>query len=90
MVFDPPARVLARAAFARRIASRGVVLDRRTRLLYDARRLYINGAAVESPAGGATALKNLANQRRLSAAACAALGEGVLAMVHDWFLAPGA
>ncbi|MEP7184179.1 MAG: cupin domain-containing protein [Betaproteobacteria bacterium] len=71
--FDPPAAPLSRAAFLARAARCGVRLDRRTQLLYDDRHLFVNGAALPWPAGGAAALKRLANERRLDVRAVAAL-----------------
>ena len=84
VVFDPPARALSRAAFERRLRSKGVALDRRTALLYDDERFYINGEAVP-PRPGRAAVRKLANERRLSARACAALPDATLALLHDWY-----
>ena len=93
VVFDPPHPVSSQAAFAKRIRSKGVVLDRRTQLLYDDERLYVNGAEAGFPPQGAQSLRELANARRLSARACAALSGDTLALLHDWyrngFLTPG-
>ena len=93
VVFVPPAVRLPRAAFARRIARSGVRLDRRTHLLYDERRLYINGVESATPAGTIARLRRLANQRRLSPRECAAATSDTLALLHDWyrdgFLVPG-
>jgi 50S ribosomal protein L16 3-hydroxylase len=93
VVFDPPRPRWSRAAFARRIRSKGVVLDRRTLLLYDDERLYMNGREASLPALGAQSLRELANARRLSARACAMLADDTLALLHDWygdgFIIPG-
>lgn len=90
--FDPPRPPLSRAAFARRIASHGIALDRRTQLLYDDDTLYANGEPCAWPAEGRSALSRLANSRALGASECAALPHPALALVHDWyrhgFLAP--
>ncbi len=83
--FDPPQRPLPRAAFARAAARRGVRLDRRTQLLYDDRQLYVNGSALEWPASGAAALRRLANERVLPAAAVPALPPACLALLHQWY-----
>jgi 50S ribosomal protein L16 3-hydroxylase len=93
VVFDPPQPRASRAVFARRIRSKGLALDRRTQLLYDDERLYVNGAEASLPAQDAQALRELANGRRLSAHACAALADDTLTLLHDWysdgFLTPG-
>ncbi len=83
--FTPPARPGTRAAFARRAARRGVALDIRTQLLYDAGRFYINGAQCAAPRGGAVALRKLADRRALDAKACAALAPATLDLLHGWY-----
>lgn len=85
VVFDPPQRPWSRAVFARRVRSKGLVLDRRTRLLYDDQRLYMNGVEASLPSPGAQSLRELANARRLSARACAALAGDTLALLHEWY-----
>jgi len=49
---EPPARPLGATAFARRIAGRagGVRLDRRSRMLYDADNVYLNGSIIAGSA----------------------------------------
>jgi 50S ribosomal protein L16 3-hydroxylase len=92
VVFEPPETPLSRSAFRSRIATRGVVLDPRTRLLYDERRLYVNGLACTLDASS-SALRTLADLRGLSGVQCAALGATALDRLHDWYrdgyLAPG-
>jgi len=85
VVFDPPKHALSRAAFARRIANNGVELDRRTLLLYDEGRFYVNGMEVAVAKGSVRTLRILANQRRLSARACARLADGTLQLLHEWY-----
>ena len=85
VVFDLPSQQLSRAAFARRIAGHGVALDRRTQLLYDDERFYINGAEASVPARNVALLRKFANSRRLSARACAKLPDATLALLHDWY-----
>lgn len=62
--FAPPARPLSRRRFAMAAARRGLRLDARTQLLYDARWLFINGAVIARPGGGASMIERLANSRR--------------------------
>jgi 50S ribosomal protein L16 3-hydroxylase len=64
--FDPPKAPLSRRTFRARVAKRGVRLDLRTQLLYDAAHVFINGAAVRWPAAGAAPLRRLANARALA------------------------
>jgi len=73
-----------RAAFARRIARVGVALDRRTQLLYDDARCYMNGEDAPMPASAATALAQLADRRALAAEACVALSPETIDLLYDW------
>ncbi|HEV2220478.1 MAG TPA: cupin domain-containing protein, partial [Casimicrobiaceae bacterium] len=83
VVFTAPPP-LSRSVFERRIARDGVALDRRSQLLYDNVRLYMNGEDVARPRAGAAALKRLADERRLAARDCAALPASTIALLHDW------
>jgi 50S ribosomal protein L16 3-hydroxylase len=83
--FEPPARPLARAAFARRAAARGLRLNPRTQLLYDDRYLYVNGTALPWPAEGAALLARIANGRALTAADARSLPAQVMTMLHGWY-----
>jgi 50S ribosomal protein L16 3-hydroxylase len=74
-----------RARFAQRIARNGVRLDRRTRLLYDATRCYVNGEDAPLPAQGADALRALADARSLPATTCRSLSPDVVDILHDWY-----
>jgi 50S ribosomal protein L16 3-hydroxylase len=67
VTFALPQPPLGRRVFAARAARRGVRLDSRTQLLYDARNLFINGDAMGRPARGWAALRRLANARQLPA-----------------------
>ena len=72
------------AAFARRIARVGVRLDRRTQLLYDDARYYLNGDDAPLPAAGRSALRMLADRRELAPDRCATLDHTTLRLLHDW------
>jgi 50S ribosomal protein L16 3-hydroxylase len=83
--FERPPAPMSRPAFAARAAKRGIRLDLRTQLLYDARHLYINGMACDWPVAGAHALRRLANARSLGAGAAAALPAAAMALSYDWY-----
>lgn len=80
--FDPPQRALSLAAFARRAARAGVVLDARSQLLFHGRAFFINGECIEVAPAQARALRMLADQRTLPAEE---LAEDLLALLHDWY-----
>jgi 50S ribosomal protein L16 3-hydroxylase len=68
--FDAPADGLSPARFEAAAARQGLVLDRRTRIAWRGASVYVNGEAVEAPAGGGRWLRRLADRRALSAAEC--------------------
>jgi 50S ribosomal protein L16 3-hydroxylase len=83
VVFEPRSPT-TREQFRRRIAREGLRLDRRTQLLYDDARFYINGEDGPMPDSGADALRQLADQRALAASACATLPAEPLDLLYDW------
>jgi 50S ribosomal protein L16 3-hydroxylase len=62
----------------------GIVLDRRTRMLYDARHIFINGESYRAAGRDATLMRRLADQRRLSAAELARAGAAARELLRDW------
>ena len=84
-LFDPPDAPLSRVAFAARSARHGLVLDRRTQLLFDATHLFINGAALAFPATGTPALKALANARALASQEVAGLPAATGTILYNWY-----
>jgi 50S ribosomal protein L16 3-hydroxylase len=80
--FDPPDEPVTAKRFARKAARSGVHLDARTQLLRSGRRFWINGEAVEVPAGVHATLRTLASTRSL-----ATVGEddAALHLLHDWY-----
>ena len=66
VVFDPPRRPLASAAFAQHARSRGVRLALPTRMLVARGDVYINGERHETPRAARKALAALADARELS------------------------
>ena len=83
--FEPPAAPLPREAFRKRAIASGIALDRRTQLLYDERRVYVNGAACTLAGVDRTAIASLANARALDGAGVASLDARTLALLHDWY-----
>lgn len=76
VVFPHPRRPLKRAAFARRLATTAVALDRRTQMLYRGTRCFVNGESLPA----SPALRRLADRRR--ARLPAALAEAA----YGWYL----
>jgi 50S ribosomal protein L16 3-hydroxylase len=74
----------SRAGFERRMARAGVRLDRRTQLLYDNARYYINGDELPLPASGADDLRTLADRRTLPPQVVARLSPELVAILYDW------
>jgi 50S ribosomal protein L16 3-hydroxylase len=74
--FDPPPR--------RDSLSPGLALDRRTRMMYDARHVFINGESFRSGGRDAQLLRRLSDQRRLAAADVARLSADARATLGEW------
>ncbi len=65
----------------------GVQLDRRTKMMYDARHVFINGESFRVAGRDGRCLRKLADDRVLSASACALLSEDAREAVIDWMAA---
>ena len=65
-------------------AGHGVVLDRRSRMAYDDRHVFLNGEAFEASGRDARLIRQLADQRRLSAAEVNRLSPGAQSLLADW------
>jgi 50S ribosomal protein L16 3-hydroxylase len=65
-------------------AGAGARLDRRTRMLYDARHAFINGEAFIASGRDATLMRKLADARHLSARDVAALSPAARELLGDW------
>jgi 50S ribosomal protein L16 3-hydroxylase len=79
-----PGRRATRERFLRRIVGQGVRLDRRTQLLYDDARYYLNGDDVPLPAADRAELCRLADRRALTPKECAALSTQTIDLLHEW------
>lgn len=80
--FTPPGKPLPPARFEAAATRRGLVLDRRARLLYAKAAFFLNGEAVAVPGPCAPWLRKLADSRTLSSLAGAPVALRRLA--HEW------
>lgn len=62
----------------------GARLDRRTRMLHDARRIYINGESYRAGGRDATLMRQLADTRRLAASDVGRLSADARALLDEW------
>jgi 50S ribosomal protein L16 3-hydroxylase len=67
--------------------ARGLRLDRRTRMLYDADHVYINGESLRAAGRDAQCLRRLADARELSAAGARRLSAQAREVVRQWLSA---
>ncbi|HDR8907237.1 TPA: cupin domain-containing protein [Burkholderia multivorans] len=88
VVFEPPARPLSEAAFVAQASRRGIRLDRRAALLYNARSYFINGEEGPLKEAGEW-LPELANQRQMEAKRFVTLSRvpSMTALLHEWYRA---
>ncbi|MET0541041.1 MAG: cupin domain-containing protein [Variovorax sp.] len=80
---EPKAKVWFEASDAEDV-TRGVVLDRRSRMLYDTRHLYINGESFRAAGRDATLMRRLADRRALEPGDLARASDDALALLEDW------
>jgi 50S ribosomal protein L16 3-hydroxylase len=59
-------------------------LDRRTRMLYDARHIYINGESFRAGGRDATLMRRLADRRELQARELAGASQDAVDLLRDW------
>jgi 50S ribosomal protein L16 3-hydroxylase len=85
--FDAPAARLAPARLAAATRSRGLRLDRRTRMAWRGATVFANGQGFDVPAAQRRWLRRLADRRALSPVDCsrAFADPGLAAMLSDWF-----
>jgi 50S ribosomal protein L16 3-hydroxylase len=65
-------------------ADRDIALDRRTRMLYDDEHVFINGESYRAGGTDATLMRQLADQRRLSAAQWRRASDEARQLLDDW------
>jgi 50S ribosomal protein L16 3-hydroxylase len=83
VVFAPPGRA-SRRRWQGEMLRDGVRLDRRTQLLYDEARYYLNGEESALPPSCRAAVTALADRRMLSSGECASLSPHMLDLLFDW------
>lgn len=62
----------------------GVVLDRRSRMLYDSAQVFINGESFDASGHDARMMRKLADRRRLSASELARLSSSARELMVEW------
>jgi 50S ribosomal protein L16 3-hydroxylase len=77
-VWFPEGQALAEAR------THGLLLDARTRMLYDERHVFINGEAMRAGGRDARLLRELADTRRLGASACRQLSAEAWSVLDVW------
>ena len=81
---EPKANVWFDAAPRRSRPARALVLDRRTRMMYDARLVFVNGESFRVGGPDARLLRRLSDRRRLAAGELARLSPEARATLEDW------
>ena len=65
----------------------GVALDRRSRMMFDDRHVFINGESYRASGRDALLMRRLADKRRLSAAEVARASQGARGLINNWLQA---
>jgi 50S ribosomal protein L16 3-hydroxylase len=84
MLTEPKANVWFDAAAPDQPGTGDLVLDRRTRMLYDAQHVFINGEGFRAGGRDARIMRALADARRLTAADVARLSADARALLDQW------
>ena len=86
---EPKANVWFDAQAPQEIAlhSGALQLDRRTRMMFDAHQVYVNGEAYLARGRDFALMRILANSRRLSAKERARLSTGAQELLAEWLIA---
>jgi 50S ribosomal protein L16 3-hydroxylase len=80
---EPKANVWFEASDAPSVLG-AVELDRRSRMMYDAQHVFLNGESWRAAGRDATLMRRLADRRELSAAQVQRASEGALDLLRDW------
>jgi len=85
--FEPPARPLALERFKRAAIKRGIVLSRKTRMLYCNKQVFINGESFTTTPRDRRILAALADARTLPGSAIETASGDVQDALHVWYKA---
>jgi 50S ribosomal protein L16 3-hydroxylase len=83
--FTPPESPLVMGKFAQAAGKRGVVLSRKTQMLYRGKNVFINGESFSVGKADKLALDLLANERALDGAAVGKVSDDVMDALHTWY-----
>lgn len=83
--FESPTRPLSLKRFAQAASKRGVLLSRKTRMLYRGKYVFINGESFAVGREDKVALASLANARKLSNVEVGGVSQDVLEALHTWY-----
>ena len=67
--------------------SQGIALDRRTKMMYDERHVFINGESFRVAGQDAKRLRQLADERQLPFAKLASMSDAAREALADWMAA---
>ncbi len=84
--FAPPARPLNLCRFIQAAGKRGIVLSRKTQMLYRGKHVFINGESFAAGRADKGALCCLADTRRLEGAAVEQATQDVVEALHTWYI----
>ncbi len=82
--FDPPAQSMSLAAFKKLASKNGVMLSRKTRMLYRGKFFFVNGESLVADRDDKTLLATLADECRLDGHAIRALSTDAIETLHAW------
>jgi 50S ribosomal protein L16 3-hydroxylase len=83
--FDAPSRSLTQARFAQVVRKRGVVLSRKTRMLYRGKHVFINGESFTVTPGDRKLLVSLADMRQLDGEVINQASADLLDALYVWY-----
>lgn len=83
--FTPLSKPLTVGRFADAAQKKGVVLSRKTLMLYRGKNVFINGESFAIGKADKTALETLANERALDGAAVAQASDDVMDALYTWY-----
>ena len=87
LLSEPKPGTWFEAASGSRSPTRGIALDRRTRMLYDERFVFVNGEAFRAGGRDRALVRRLADERRLDAKSVAQASAAARALLAEWLRA---